>query len=77
MSIAKSTLVQGGHVGHLSDSVVIYIRQRQRQFQFLDVDSRLNFKNAYIGLQAWKVAILSELGNVIGNWVGADVCNYK
>jgi len=42
-------------------SVVIYVRQSQRQWQFIDGNPRLNFsnprlRNAYIGLQAWKLA---------------------
>ncbi|KAK4388883.1 Leucine-rich repeat extensin-like protein 7 [Sesamum angolense] len=34
-------------------------------------------ENAYIALQAWKEAILSDPKNMTTNWVGPDVCNYK
>ncbi|KAG0486800.1 hypothetical protein HPP92_008895 [Vanilla planifolia] len=34
-------------------------------------------RNAYIALQAWKLAIVSDPKNVTGDWVGPDVCNYK
>ncbi|KAK6162131.1 hypothetical protein DH2020_001972 [Rehmannia glutinosa] len=34
-------------------------------------------KNAYIALQAWKEAILSDPKNITANWVGPDPCNYK
>lgn len=76
--IAQSSLVQGGHQGHLSDSVGRYVRHRS----LFDVDPRLNFsnprlRNAYIALQAWKQAILLDPLNVTGNWVGADVCSYE
>lgn len=33
-------------------------------------------RNAYIALQAWKGAMLSDPMNVTANWVGEDVCNY-
>lgn len=33
-------------------------------------------KNAYIALQAWKEAILSDPKNITANWVGPDVCQY-
>ncbi|KAJ8494172.1 hypothetical protein OPV22_015893 [Ensete ventricosum] len=37
-------------------------------------NSRL--RDAYIALQAWKLAILSDPMNLTGNWVGPAVCNY-
>ncbi|CAL5415318.1 unnamed protein product [Camellia sinensis] len=45
------------------------------------IDSSLVFenprlRNAYIALQAWKEAILSDPQNLTGNWVGSDVCHY-
>ncbi|GLT45668.1 hypothetical protein SLA2020_194840 [Shorea laevis] len=33
-------------------------------------------RNAYIALQAWKQAILSDPNNFTVNWVGSNVCNY-
>ncbi|PWA96489.1 leucine-rich repeat protein [Artemisia annua] len=36
----------------------------------------VRIKNAYIALQAWKGAILSDPHGVINNWVGSNVCNY-
>nr|GLL46823.1 leucine-rich repeat extensin-like protein 3 [Ipomoea trifida] len=33
-------------------------------------------KNAYIALQAWKEAIISDPNKITENWVGSDVCNY-
>ncbi|THU58587.1 hypothetical protein C4D60_Mb03t15940 [Musa balbisiana] len=37
-------------------------------------NSRL--RDAYIALQAWKLAIVSDPMNLTGNWVGPAVCNY-
>ncbi|KAJ0961510.1 hypothetical protein J5N97_002014 [Dioscorea zingiberensis] len=34
-------------------------------------------RNAYIALQAWKLAIFSDPKNLTGDWVGPDVCNYS
>ncbi|GLJ34416.1 hypothetical protein SUGI_0692010 [Cryptomeria japonica] len=47
----------------------------------VEVDPSLKFpnsrlENAYIALQAWKEAIISDPFNTTGNWFGADVCNY-
>ncbi|PPS03911.1 hypothetical protein GOBAR_AA16760 [Gossypium barbadense] len=33
-------------------------------------------KTAYIALQAWKQAIISDPLNLTSNWVGSNVCNY-
>ncbi|CAI9755644.1 unnamed protein product [Fraxinus pennsylvanica] len=33
-------------------------------------------QNAYIALQAWKEAIISDPKNITGNWIGHRVCNY-
>ncbi|KAI3711634.1 hypothetical protein L1987_70173 [Smallanthus sonchifolius] len=69
----------------------MYIRQRQLLYYLDDngdrgenvtVDPSLVFenprlKNAYIALQAWKQAILSDPLNLTVNWVGSDVCGYK
>ncbi|GKE38417.1 leucine-rich repeat extensin-like protein 4, partial [Tanacetum coccineum] len=33
-------------------------------------------RNAYIALQAWKLAILSDPNNLTSDWVGSDVCSY-
>ncbi|MBA0633828.1 hypothetical protein Godav_025663, partial [Gossypium davidsonii] len=33
-------------------------------------------KSAYIALQAWKQAIISDPLNLTSNWVGSNVCNY-
>ena len=46
------------------------------------VDPRLRFpnprlRNAYIALQAWKEAIISDPFNTIGNWFRADDYNYN
>ncbi|KAJ4873627.1 Leucine-rich repeat extensin-like protein 4 [Raphanus sativus] len=45
------------------------------------VDPSLVFENprlrsAYIALQAWKQAILSDPNNITLNWIGSNVCNY-
>ncbi|RAL44250.1 hypothetical protein DM860_015610 [Cuscuta australis] len=47
----------------------------------LAVDPSLSFgnrrlENAYIALQAWKEAIISDPLNITGNWVGSGVCHY-
>jgi len=34
-------------------------------------------RNAYIALQAWKEAILSDPKNLTQDWVGPNVCNYS
>ncbi|KAI3781850.1 hypothetical protein L2E82_11877 [Cichorium intybus] len=76
--------------GRLTDSEAIYIRQRQLLYyrdEFGDrgenvtVDPSLVFenprlRNAYIALQAWKQAILSDPQNLTVNWVGSGVCDY-
>ncbi|MFQ6619030.1 hypothetical protein Gotur_001015, partial [Gossypium turneri] len=33
-------------------------------------------RNAYIALQAWKKAILSDPFNLTADWVGSEVCDY-
>ncbi|XP_047320581.1 leucine-rich repeat extensin-like protein 4 [Impatiens glandulifera] len=50
-------------------------------FNSLIIDPSFHFespklKNAYIALQAWKRAIISDPKKVTHNWVGPDVCNY-
>ncbi|KAF8393329.1 hypothetical protein HHK36_021570 [Tetracentron sinense] len=76
--------------GGLSDSEARYIRQRQLLYyrdefgdrgENVSVDPSLVFenpriKNAYIALQAWKQAILSDPLNLTGDWVGSGVCDY-
>ncbi|RVX11068.1 Leucine-rich repeat extensin-like protein 4 [Vitis vinifera] len=76
--------------GHLTDAEVMYIKRRQLLYyrdEFGDrgedvtVDPSLVFenprqRNAYIALQAWKQAILSDPLNLTLNWVGSNVCNY-
>ncbi|XP_021275697.1 leucine-rich repeat extensin-like protein 4, partial [Herrania umbratica] len=76
--------------GGLTDQEVLYIKQRQLLYyrdEFGDrgervtVDPSLVFenprlRNAYIALQAWKQAILSDPFNLTGNWVGSEVCSY-
>ncbi|KAL1554890.1 hypothetical protein AAHA92_15395 [Salvia divinorum] len=81
----------GSNGGPLSDAQVRYITKRQLLY-YLDefgdrgenvtVDPSLAFENprlrdAYIALQAWKKAILSDPYNLTGDWVGSDVCNYS
>ncbi|XP_012854474.1 PREDICTED: leucine-rich repeat extensin-like protein 4 [Erythranthe guttata] len=80
----------GGNGGRLSDAEVLFIKRRQLLY-YLDengdrgesvtVDPSLVFENprlrsAYIALQAWKQAILSDPQNLTANWVGSGVCNY-
>ncbi|MQL87468.1 hypothetical protein Taro_020011 [Colocasia esculenta] len=74
----------------LTDAEAGYIRQRQLLYyrdEFGDrgenvtVDPSLSFPNprlraAYIALQAWKQAILSDPRNLTGDWVGWNVCGY-
>ncbi|KAA8521759.1 hypothetical protein F0562_012432 [Nyssa sinensis] len=70
--------------GGLTYSQVKQIRHRQLlsyNADLLVIDPSLVFenpriKNAYIALQAWKLAILSDPYNMTSNWVGSDVCNY-
>ncbi|KAJ1393504.1 Leucine-rich repeat-containing N-terminal, plant-type [Sesbania bispinosa] len=76
--------------GALTNAEATYIRQRQLLYyrdEFGDrgenvtVDPSLVFendriKNAYIALQAWKQAILSDPRNFTANWFGSNVCNY-
>ena len=49
--------------------------------EFESVPSLLTFDNhglrsAYVALQAWKQAIISDPLNLTSNWVGSHVCNY-
>ncbi|CAD5324027.1 unnamed protein product [Arabidopsis thaliana] len=74
----------------LSDTEVRFIQRRQLLYyrdEFGDrgekvtVDPSLIFENprlrsAYIALQAWKQAILSDPNNITVNWIGSNVCNY-
>ena len=48
----------------------------------IKVDPKLKFENstlrqAYIALQSWKLAILSDPFNFTANWNGSDVCSYN
>ncbi|ONI06367.1 hypothetical protein PRUPE_5G056300 [Prunus persica] len=75
--------------GALSDTEALYIKQRQLLYygdefgdrdELVTVDPSLVFenqriRNAYMALQAWKQAILSDPLNLTGNWVGSNVCN--
>ncbi|KAJ6924651.1 leucine-rich repeat extensin-like protein 3 [Populus alba x Populus x berolinensis] len=74
------------------DSQTIHIKQSQRQLlhyreeldiedEYLMLPACLKFENprlrsAYIALQAWKLAIISDPLNLTSNWDGSDVCNY-
>ncbi|KAK1282555.1 Leucine-rich repeat extensin-like protein 4 [Acorus calamus] len=76
--------------GRLSDEEATYIRRRQLLYyrdgfgdrgENVTVDPSLVFENprirdAYIALQAWKLAILSDPLNLTGNWSGPSVCDY-
>ncbi|MCD9640782.1 Leucine-rich repeat extensin-like protein 4 [Datura stramonium] len=76
--------------GPLTDSEAQYIKRRQLLYyrdEFGDrgenvkIDPSMVFendriKNAYIALQAWKQAIISDPFNITVNWVGPNVCNY-
>ncbi|RRT55288.1 hypothetical protein B296_00010432, partial [Ensete ventricosum] len=75
----------------LTDAEAGLIRRRQLLY-YLDeygdrgervsVDPSFHFSNprlrdAYVALQAWKQAILSDPHNFTGNWVGPNVCIYR
>ncbi|MCD7457513.1 Leucine-rich repeat extensin-like protein 4 [Datura stramonium] len=74
--------------GPLTDSEAQYIKRRQLLYyrdEFGDrgenvkIDPSMVFendriKNAYIALQAWKQAIISDPFNITVNWVGPNVC---
>ena len=73
----------------LTDSQASFDKQRQlfsysEQFVSggeLESVSVVTFENfrlrsAYVALQAWKQAIISDPLNLTLNWVGSDVCNY-
>ncbi|KAJ1418604.1 Leucine-rich repeat [Sesbania bispinosa] len=86
LSVSSFKVSDGG----LTDAEAMYIKQRQLLYyrdEFGDrgeevtVDPSLVFennriRNAYIALQAWKQAILSDPRNLTKNWVGSNVCNY-
>ncbi|CAI0389899.1 unnamed protein product [Linum tenue] len=77
--------------GTLTHAEVSYLRRRQLLYYkdaagdrgenitippgFVFENSRL--RDAYIALQAWKQAIISDPFNVTGNWTGPDVCTYE
>eukprot|EP01018_Ginkgo_biloba_P010007 Gb_08992 [translate_table: standard] len=77
--------------GRLSDAEVRHISHRQLlhlKDEFGDKEegsgagfclyfSNARLRDAYIALQAWKKAILSDPLNITGSWVGADVCSYE
>ncbi|XP_019052652.1 PREDICTED: pollen-specific leucine-rich repeat extensin-like protein 3 [Nelumbo nucifera] len=76
----------------LSEAEVSFIAHRQllslpengdlpENYEY-QVDVNLTFPNArlrraYIALQAWKEAIVSDPHKITTSWVGADVCDYK
>ncbi|KAJ1687941.1 hypothetical protein LUZ63_019331 [Rhynchospora breviuscula] len=74
----------------LTNAEAGYIRRRQLLYyldengdrgEYVKVDPSYQFANthlrdAYIALQAWKHAILSDPFNLTANWVGPDVCKY-
>ncbi|KAI6681816.1 hypothetical protein NL676_035697 [Syzygium grande] len=76
--------------GGLTDAEATYIKQRQLLYyrdefgdrgEHVAVDPSLAFENprirsAYVALQAWKQAILSDPKNCTADWVGSDVCGY-
>ncbi|KAH0449150.1 hypothetical protein IEQ34_022950 [Dendrobium chrysotoxum] len=75
----------------LTSPEAVSIRQRQLLYyrdefgdrgEKITVDPSLTFpnshlRNAYIALQAWKQAIVSDPLNLTGTWVGSNVCGYK
>ncbi|KAG9459316.1 hypothetical protein H6P81_003824 [Aristolochia fimbriata] len=83
-------LILGFSDADLTDAEAHAIRQRQLLYyrdeygdrgENVTLDPSLRFENprirsAYIALQAWKQAILSDPMNLTGDWVGSDVCNY-
>lgn len=66
----------------LTNTEASYIRRRQLlQYHDNNVDPTFQFpnshlKDAYIALQAWKHAILSDPYNFTSTWIGPNVCNY-
>ncbi|KAI0508133.1 hypothetical protein KFK09_014267 [Dendrobium nobile] len=74
--------------GHaLTDAEAGYIRHRQLLYyrdgfaEKVSIPPSFSFPNprlrdAYIALQSWKLAIISDPKNKTGNWVGPDVCHY-
>ncbi|OAY77645.1 Leucine-rich repeat extensin-like protein 4 [Ananas comosus] len=91
LSFSAAAAAAEGFASHgLSAAEAAQIRRRQLLY-YLDehgdrgerviVDPSYSFPNprlrdAYIALQAWKLAILSDPHNLTGDWVGPDVCNY-
>ncbi|GAB4828365.1 Leucine-rich repeat extensin-like protein 4 [Ancistrocladus abbreviatus] len=77
-------------MSNLTDVEANYIRSRQLLYyrdefgdrgELVTVDPSLVFENsklrdAYIALQAWKQAIISDPLNLTANWVGSNVCKY-
>ncbi|RWV84605.1 hypothetical protein GW17_00053672, partial [Ensete ventricosum] len=74
----------------LTDAEAGFIRRRQLLYyvdeygdrgERVSVDPSFRFPNprlrdAYVALQAWKQAILSDPHNFTGSWVGPNVCSY-
>ncbi|KAL2544770.1 Leucine-rich repeat extensin-like protein 3 [Forsythia ovata] len=65
------------------DDILIYQRRRVLSYNgdSLAINPSLKFENprlenAYIALQAWKEAIISDPKNITGDWIGHNVCNY-
>ncbi|GMI83973.1 leucine-rich repeat extensin 4 [Hibiscus trionum] len=64
-----------------STRVFYYSDELGTEGEFDSVPSALTFDNprlkrAYVALQAWKQAIISDPFNFTSNWVGSNVCNY-
>lgn len=76
--------------GGFIEADAAFIKQRQLLYyrnqygergEFVRIPPSFKFensriRNAYIALQAWKKAIISDPWNLTSNWVGCYVCNY-
>ncbi|KAM5566254.1 leucine-rich repeat extensin-like protein 3 [Rosa sericea] len=84
--LSTATTAQEPHIFHNAGLTDSHIKQRQllndgSRGETVTVSPSLIFPNpriktAYIALQAWKQAMLSDPLGHTANWVGSNVCNY-
>lgn len=82
LSISNNGVFLEAEAAFIKQRQLLYYRNRYGdRGEFVRIPPSLKFENsrirsAYIALQAWKKAIISDPWNLTSNWVGCYVCNY-
>ncbi|KAM7276674.1 hypothetical protein ACFE04_018540 [Oxalis oulophora] len=81
--VASTTSLTNSEVAYIKHRQLLYYRNKLNSAadEFLFVPSSFKFDNkrlrtAYIALQAFKMAIISDPNNLTTNWFGPHVCSY-